>query len=249
MQIGRFLVAVLAFAAIFPAKALLIRADRDDAEYRELATRYTAAVALPGGGEAVLIAPGWLLTTARRAQALPKDARVRIGEDTYRVKSIRVHPAFAGGSANDIALVQLRSGVPEEIEPLRLYRGTEEGGKAVVIVAHGVGGTIGGAAKSTDAVARGAINTIDRLGERVFGIRIKPGEEASDLQGALTAAETGAPAIVETTQGLFVVGIATGIDGEWEDFARVSAYVPWIEAAMLDTAKREVEQMLDPERQ
>ena len=243
------LLAVLAAAgAVFPARALLTRADRDDAEYRELATRYTAAVALPGGGEAVLIAPSWLLTTAKRAQALPGGARVQIGDSSYIVKSIRVHPAYAGGAANDIALVQLRSGVPEEIEPLQLYRGKEEGGKAVVIVAHGPSGTIGAPAKASDGRARAAINTIDRIGERVFGMRIKPGDEASDLQGALTPDEVGAAAIIETTQGLFLVGVATAIEGDWENYARVSAYASWIEAAMLDTAKREVEQMLDPER-
>ena len=248
MQLARLAAALALSCSVFPAHALLIRPDRDDAEYRELATRYTAAVALPGGGEAVLIAPSWLLTTAKRAQALPPGARVKIGESAYAVKSVRVHPSFAGGAANDIALVQLRSGVPEEIEPLQLYRGNDEGGKGVVIVAHGPGGTIGSAARADDARARGAINTIDRIGERVFGIRVKPGDEASDLQGALTPAETGAPAIVETTQGLFLVGVATAIEGDWETYARASAYASWIESAMLDTAKREVEQMLDPER-
>ena len=244
------LVALLAVAAVRPAHALLIRADRDDAEYVELATRYAAAVALPGGGEAALIAPSWLLMTARRAKTLAEGTRVSVGGKSFVVKTIRVHPGYAGSSANDIALVQLRGGVSldDDAQPLLLYRGDDEGGKAVVIVAHGETGKIGHAERSSDRKARASINTIDRLGAREFDMRIKPPDEASDLQGALTPAETGAPAIFETTQGFFLVGIATAINGEWESYARVSAYASWIEAAMLDTAKREVEQLLDPER-
>ena len=248
MQLARFLLAAAFCGVLFPARALLIRADRDDAEYLELATRYTAAVALPGGGEAVLIAPGWLLTSAKQAKALRADARIAIGAKSYSVAATRIHPAWSGGAANDIALVHLRGGVPDDIEPLRLYRGDNEGGKAVVIVAHGQSGTIGGPAALSDRRARAAINTIDRIAARAFDMRIKPPEEASDLQGALTPGEIGAPAIVETTQGLFVVGVATAIDGEWETYARVSAYASWIEATMVETAKREVEQLLDPDR-
>ena len=96
--------------AVLPAQALLIRADRDDAEYLELATRYNAAVALPGGGEAVLIASNWLLTTARLAKALPADARIVIAGKRYEVATTRVHPAWSGGAANDIGLVHLLLG-------------------------------------------------------------------------------------------------------------------------------------------
>jgi hypothetical protein len=230
------------------AQALLIRADRDDAEYVELASRYAAAVALPGGGEAVLIAPSWLLTTAQLAKALPDKARVTIAGKGYDVILTRTHPGWSDSKVNDIALVQLKRGVPEEIEPLLLYRFDNEAGKAVVVVAHGETGKIGADTRVSDRRARAAINTVDRLGAREFGMRVKPGDEASDLQGALTRGELGAPAIIETTQGLFLVGLATSIEGEWETFVRVSAYVPWIEATMLEVAKREVEQMLDPER-
>ena len=246
MQLARLLVVLV---VSLPAHALLIRADRDDAEYLELATRYTSVVALPGGGEATLIASNWLLTSAKLAKGLPVDARIVIAGKRYEVATTRVHPAWSGGSANDIGLVHLRGGTSiDDIEPLQLYRGDNEGGKAVVIVAHGSTGKIGSNERTTDRKARAAINTIDRIGARVFDMQVKPAADASDLQGALTPGELGAPAIVETTQGLFVVGVANAIDGEWESYARVSAYASWIEAAMVDTAKREVEQLLDPDR-
>ncbi len=249
MQPVRFLLAAAFCSSVLPAQALLIRADRDDAEYLELATRYNTAVGLPGGGEAVLIASNWLLTTATLAKALPADARIVIAGKRYEVATVRVHPSWGGGAANDIGLVHLRGGIRvDDIEPLNLFRGDNEGGKAVVIVAHGSTGKIGSAERTNDRKARAAINTVDRIGARAFDMRVKPPDDASDLQGALTPGELGAPAIIETAQGLFVVGVAAATDGEWETYARVSAYASWIEATMVDTAKREVEQLLDPDR-
>ena len=70
-MICRALIASAALASLpLPAGAILIRPDRDDAEYLELATRYPASIALPAGGEGVLIAPRWVLTAAHRAKAL-----------------------------------------------------------------------------------------------------------------------------------------------------------------------------------
>ena len=66
--LGALLAAALAAQ---PAGALLIRPDRDDAEYLELATRYTSSVLLEApDGEGVLIAPRWVLTAAHMAKAL-----------------------------------------------------------------------------------------------------------------------------------------------------------------------------------
>ena len=57
---------LVSLAAALPCAAILIRPDRDDAEYLELALRYVSSLALgPSGGEGVLIAPRWVLTAAR----------------------------------------------------------------------------------------------------------------------------------------------------------------------------------------
>ena len=56
----------LVCALTLPAGAILIRADRDDAEYLELATKYVASVAIaPVDAEGALIAPSW--SSHRRA--------------------------------------------------------------------------------------------------------------------------------------------------------------------------------------
>ena len=57
------------------AAALGTRADREDAGYPELASRYASTTALgANAGEAVLVAPRWLLTSAARAKALKPGA-------------------------------------------------------------------------------------------------------------------------------------------------------------------------------
>ncbi len=216
--IPRSLLACIAAWCALPAAAVLMRPDRDDAEYLELASRYTSSLTLPApGGEGVLIAPRWVLTTAQRAQALKGGKGIR---------SVHVR--------DEVGLVQLSQPM-RGIAATFLYRSADLAGKTVVIVGHGNG----------DRRARAAINTVDRVSGTSFGLRVKPLDEASDLQGALTAAETGAPAYVETPEGIFLAGIHYASDGpDWTLFARASAYVDWVEAVMIAAEREEQEKLL-----
>ena len=242
-------VLLASLAASLPAAAILIRPDRDDAEYVELATRYPASIALPAGGEGVLIASRWVLTAAHRAKALQEmkpAPKVQLGGRHYGVEAIHFHPDWKKGEANDIALVLLRKDVTG-IEPTPIYRASDESGKGVVIVGHGETGKIGMKSMVSDGKKRAAINTVDCVQPRVLGLKIKPAEDASDLQGAATPGDSGGPAILETKDGMFVAGIGQATDGEWELYARVSAFAPWIDALMLDIARKEADALLDPE--
>jgi hypothetical protein len=234
----------LVCAVSLPAGAILIRADRDDAEYLELATKYAASVAIaPVDAEGVLIAPSWVLTSARVARALDGKKNVTIDGKSYRLKSVHTHPTA------DIGLIFLGSGYRSgdlDFETARLYRATDEAGKTVVIVGHGANGKIGSPLprESSDHKKRAAVNTIDRLGMREFDLGIKPADLASDLQGALGAGDFGGPAFVETSQGLLVAGIATSANGEWQTYVRVSTFVPWIEDTMVDAVRRDLDELL-----
>ena len=235
----------LVCALSLPAGAILIRADRDDAEYLELATKYVPSVSIaPVDAEGVLIAPSWVLTSARVARALDGKKNVTIDGKSYKLKSVHPHPTA------DIGLLFLGSGYRNadlDFEPARLYRAGDEGGKTVVIVGHGANGKIGSplARESSDHKKRAAVNTIDRLGNREFDLGIKAADQASDLQGALGVGDFGGPAFVETKEGLLVAGIATSANGEWQTYVRVSTFVPWIEATMVDAARRDLDELLD----
>lgn len=260
----RLLRTALLAAAFFPAAAgaLLIREDRDDAEYLELATRYTSSVLLNApDGEGVLIAPRWVLTAAHMAKALQEMKalpKLHFGDRDYEIQSMFPHADWKKGGHSDVALILLREPV-RGVEPTRLYREKDEGGKTVVIVGHGYTGTIGGKPlpkEKWDRRKRAAINTVDRVTPRILGLQIKKPEDASDLQGAAAPGDSGGPAYIQAGGQLFVAGIGYATDdtnadgiignpGDWELYARVSAFVPWIEAVMLDVAKREAEQLLD----
>jgi hypothetical protein len=250
VQLARFLCVLAAAFGALPAAAILIRADREDAEYVELATRYPQAIALPAGGEGTIIAARWVLTTASRAQALrqvkPAPKLIVAGRE-HEIEAVHLHPDWKPGGANDIALLLLRKDA-RDIEPLPVYRWSDESGKGVAIVGHGETGKIGARSAAADGKKRAAINTIDRVEPRVLGLRIKPAEEASDLQGAAAPGDSGGPAIIETANGMFIAGVRFATDGDWELYARVSAFAPWIDAVMLDVAKRELDSMLDAER-
>lgn len=230
------------------ASALLIRPDREDAEYLELATRYASSVALNApGGEGVLISPRWVLTSAQSAKALRDSrpaAKIAFGSLQHEIQAIFIHPDWQAGGEADIALVHLKEPV-RGIEPTRLYREADEAGKGVVIAASGPTGKLGDKAPArADGRKRAAINTVDRVTPRSLELRIKPLDDASDLQGAATPAESGWPAYIETGGGIFAAGIGSTTDGALERYARVSAFVAWIEGTMLEVAKEEAAALL-----
>ena len=264
----RFLAATLACLWASPAAAILIRPDRDDAEYLELATRYTSSVSLNApDGEGVLIAARWVLTAAHMAKALQElkpVPKVSIGARQHEIQAFFIHPDWKKGGPADIALILLKDA--SSVTPTPLYRNSDEGGKGVVIVGSGYSGKIGQKPSRGceapgnkdyrwDRKRRAAINTVDRVTPRILGLKIKPPDEASDLQGAAAPGDSGGPAYIENDEGLFVAGIGYATDdsnadgivgnpGDWELYVRVSAFVPWIEATMTGVARREVDQLL-----
>ncbi|MBL0143347.1 MAG: trypsin-like serine protease [Betaproteobacteria bacterium] len=234
--------ALAAVIVAFPVGAILIRPDRDDEEYRELATRYPSALALSAsGGAGVLIAPRWVLTTARQAKALDgKNPSLRIGSRDHAIQEIFVHPDWKPGAEADVALLYLRESV-QDIEPTPIYRDSDEDGRTARIVGFGETGRIGTKpAAPADRRARAAVNTVDRVAPRTLGLRIKPPEDASDLQGAAAPGDGGAPAFFEIDGRILVGGLYCATEdtngdgifgniGDSERYTRVSAFAEWIQ--------------------
>lgn len=258
-RLSRF-AAMAALALPISASALLIRADRDDAEYVEMATKYTSSIAIdvPGGGEGVLINARWILTSARVGWALKQmktPPLIKAGTREIRIQGIYVHSSWrADSNSADIALIYLVRGASVEITPV--YRGDDEAGKSVVIVGHGDTGNIGEKVARQDHKMRAGVNTIDRLSPKTFAMEIKSGDDASDLQGAFTSSESGSPAYYQgESKELFVVGIASSskdanssgiVDaGDLQVYVRVSAYAEWIDTTIDRAYKDEVNNLLD----
>jgi hypothetical protein len=253
-----FALALTLAAIALPARAILIRADRDDEEYRELASRYPATLSLgAAGGGGVLIAPRWVLTAAHRAAPLraPK-AALAIGGRPHEVQEVFVHPDWTPGGEADLALVFLRVPVAG-VAPAAIYRLADEADEAARIVGLGATGRIGEDARKSDGQPRAAINTVDRVGLRTLGLRLKGPEDASDLQGALAADEGGAPAYFEIGGRILVGGIASwthdanrdgvaGNAGDWENYTRVSAFAAWIDEVMSKAAVAEAARATKP---
>jgi hypothetical protein len=262
----RSLLAIGAVALALPAHSILIRADRDDAEYLEMATRYESSIILDApDGEGVLIAPRWVLTVAHMAKALQEMKalpKLRFAGVEYEIQAMTLHPDWKPGTAQgDLAMILLKKPV-KGVEPTPAYRHDDEMGKTLVIVGHGYNGVIGEAPwpkARWDRKKRAAVNTVDRVTPILLGLQIKPADEASDLQGAAAPGDSGGPAFLETPAGIFVAGIGSatidanhnkivGDPGDEELYVRVSAFVPWIEAVMLEQAKRDIDSLLDPDR-
>ena len=209
---------------------MLIRPDRDDAEYLELASRYTASIAPSGpGSEAVLIAPRWLLTTASHVPEAGKS--LSIAGRAYAVARVVKHPDAKPDTPADLALIELAEPIADA-KPIPIYRRDDEAGKGVVFVAHGPAGVIGKEGRVRDGRARGAINTVDRLSPLTLSVPVKDLEDASDLQGKLVPGEEGAAAYIQTAEGLHVAGIYYGDVTVWNLFSRVSAFAKWVDATM-----------------
>ncbi len=239
-----FAAAAAALLAALPAAAIVTRADRDDAEYLELASRYASALALGGFGEGALIAPRWILTSGSVARALREAGMppLRLGGGEREIQSILLPSAPFEG---DIALILLRGAVTG-VEPTPPYREHDERGKPVVIAGHGASGRIGAAALVRDGRERAAINTVDRVGGATLELEVKKPDDASDLQGAAASGDEGAPAFLQAKGRLYVPGIAHGPRGaaipkvgDSDVYTRVSAFAPWIDKAMFQAAADE----------
>lgn len=241
--------------ALPTATPIVIRHDRDDAAYRELAARFPSACDIETGGVGVLIRPRWVLTAAHVADGVnPFAARVGFGgthrddpgPDGFeaRVDLVRVHPDWAQSEADgiqhDIALLRLSEAVAG-VEPAPLFLEAVEPGREVVLVGCGLTGDGHSGAATRDGAWRAATNRIWRVEpDRVLFRFEEPGGGATELEGFWAPGDSGCPAYVETEAGWRVLAVSSyGFDpsddrtpanyGEHDASFLASHYADWIE--------------------
>jgi len=243
---------LLATAMLIPlaSDAIVVRHDRDDSAFLELADTYRCTVTFMDADPAALSGMGtlidrqWVLTAAHVAAGLSSTSIAEIAARAYPIAQIVLHPQWHRDAdvRVDIAMVRLAQPV-EGCAPVRLYTGVDEAGLVVTFVGRGAKGTglSGVDGGGWDGQLRAATNRVVRADGPLLQFRFDaPGDAGvTALEGISGEADSGGPAYIELEGVLFTIGVSShqdarpagrkrGTYGVLEYYSRVSYFADWI---------------------
>lgn len=239
------------------AQAIIIRHDQLDSRYVVYAQQYPQLFYLHTRFNnkiciATLISEQWAITAGHCTEETPLGEMINSGEqysvsidgDEYAVAELVIHPSYKHPQQSesvDLALIKLDRPVLG-ISPIKLYQDLDEMGKVVSFVGWGYTGmgTQGGV--DNDGKMRRAQNTVMNAGkwlEFSFDDPRESNSSALPLEGIPGLGDSGGPALVETNQGMMIMGVALGeVDnplapqqgayGSISLYERVSSHYLWV---------------------
>jgi Trypsin len=251
-RLGSLLIALAITAAVAHPAAIVMRHDREDSRYVELAKRFPMSVTIRRatgqrfGDEATLIRPTWVLTAAHVTTRLGPGDLVEAGATTRRMARVVRHPEWQGEASvrADIALIEFDEPFPG-ITPALLYKATDEAGLVVTFVGRGGYGTGLTGPKAEDRVPRAATNRVDAVDGTLLRFRFDAPDDpgVTDLEGVSGPGDSGGAAYLVRDDVTYVVGVSSSQDarptgrqpgryGVIELYPRVSSFVSWIESVV-----------------
>lgn len=232
--IRRFAVLLLC-AAISNSYAIIIRHDVGPTRYEVRESSYPAVFFLEQQGNrkvcaATVIHQQWALTAAHCVEqtllgntlANGRDFAVLVAGQDREIDAVIIHPEFDLENAADVDLALLRfkraSATPRAVP---LYLQELEGESIVTLLGWGYFGLGTTGRQYNDGSLRLAMNRVTDVGRR-FRIRFDdPRDSVSQalpLEGVPSLGDSGGPALFESENGLFLVGITVG-ELETDDFS------------------------------
>jgi secreted trypsin-like serine protease len=170
---------------------------------------------------------------------------VDVGNQIREIDAVLIHPDFEDGENSEVDLALLRfrneSITPRPIEP---YADSNESGEIVTLVGWGYFGVGTTGRQFDNGTKRRAKNRISLANNRLRFVFDDPrvrGTDALPLEGTLGLGDSGGPALIETSTGFRLAGIAIGevggdqfseeTQGRYGSIAvyeRVSLHLDWI---------------------
>ncbi len=251
------IVLMLALLGLSPAQAIIIRHDQLDSRYIVYAQQYPQLFYLYTRFDnkvcvATLISAQWAITAGHCTEETPLAETINAGEtyqvslddNDYTVAELVVHPAYKHPQqiqAVDLALIKLDRPVTS-IRPVSLYQELDELDKVVSFVGWGFSGMGTPGIMDNDGKMRRAQNKVMNAGkwlEFVFDDPRETNSTALPLEGIPGLGDSGGPALLETPQGMMIMGVALGeinnpnapqqgAYGSISLYERVSTHYAWI---------------------
>lgn len=260
----RFAFALMLAGWVGSSQAIIIRHDKADFRYQVEETKYPQLFFLHRGFDnkicmATLISTRWAITAAHCTRQTPmletytrkQPFVLTIARQQYQVDTLVLHPlSDTGDELNnvDLALIRLDREVTG-VAPAMLYRESNENNQIASLLGWGFTGigTLG--LRSNDGKFRRARNRVEEAGQWLkfrFDDPREPGNRALDLEGVPSLGDSGGPALLETENGLVLLGIALGeleegepppkqgLYGTTQLYERISSHLEWIETVISD---------------